>query len=125
MVIRRLRELTSKLEEIVEEVVLILLSIFVILLIVSALAVFSTQPPAGLSERVAVIGVIASMGFLAKAEYFAALLLPWFLMIIGLMIARELWLVRRRMEGIHFEFVMRRVVKTPRRAAPVRNRRKR
>lgn len=121
MSIRTLRELLLRAEEIAEDVILILLSIFVIVLAVAALAVLSTQPPAGVAERAATIGVIASLGFLAKAEYFAALLLPWLLIIIGLLIGRELWLLRRRMEGIHFEVVLHRLRTAP--ARPTRRRR--
>ncbi|MBU5557848.1 MAG: hypothetical protein QW751_01540 [Candidatus Aenigmatarchaeota archaeon] len=117
MVIAKLHEALTRLEEIIENTVLLLLSIFVIVLAIVALAVFATQPPAGLAERIAVIGAIASLGFLAKAEYFATLLLPWLLMIIGLLVARELWLLRRRIEGIHFEVVLHRLRTAPPRAA--------
>lgn len=116
MVLGKLHEALTRLEDIVENTVLLLLSIFVIVLAVAALAVLATQPPAGIAERVAVIGAIASLGFLAKAEYFAALLLPWLVMIIGLLIAREMWLLRRRIEGIHFEVVLHRLRTAPPRA---------
>lgn len=113
MVLGKLHEALTRLEEIVENTVLLLLSIFVIILAVAALAVLATQPPAGVTERAAVIGAIASLGFLARAEYFAALMLPWLLIIIGLLVARELWLLRRRMEGIHFEVVLHRLRSFP------------
>jgi hypothetical protein len=113
MVLGKLHDALTRLEIIVENTVLLLLSIFVIILAVAALAVLATQPPAGIAERTAVIGAIASLGFLAKAEYFAALMLPWVAMIIGLLIAREMWMLRRRMEGIHFEVVMHRLSAFP------------
>lgn len=122
MVLGKLHEALTRLEEIVENTVLLLLSIFVIVLAVVALAVLATQPPVGIAERAAVIGAIAGLGFLAKAEYFAALLLPWLLIIIGLLVARELWLLRRRLEGIHFEVVLHRLRTAPLRAPVVRRR---
>jgi len=116
MVLKNLRDAITRLEEIAEDTLLLLLSIFVVILAVAALAVLATQPPAGLEQRAAVIGAIASLGFLAKAEYFAALMLPWLAMVIGLLIAREMWLLRRRMEGIHFEVIMHRLQVAPPRA---------
>ena len=129
MVLKRFRDVMARAEDIIEDTILAVLSIFVIVLAVVALSVFATQTPAGISERVAVIGAIASLGFLAKAEYFAALMLPWVLMIVGLLVAREMWMIRRRLEGIHFEAVMQRVgkmpVRMPARASRARKRRRR
>ena len=109
-------------EEILEDVILAILSVFVIILAISAIAIMGTQTPAGLVERVGALEAIMQLGFLAKAEYIAALLTPWIAMIIGLLIARELWLSRRRLEGIHFEMVLNRV-KSTRPVAKVRPRR--
>ena len=117
--LKEINRVLTRFEEIVEDTLLILLSIFVVILAVVALAVLATQPPAGLAERTATIGAIASLGFLAKAEYFAALMLPWLLIIIGLMVAREMWLLRRRVEGIHFEVAMQRFRAATPRAIPV------
>ncbi len=112
MALKELRDVLTRAEEIAEDVILMLLSIFIIVLAVAALAVLSTQP-AALGERAAMIGAIATLGFLAKAEYFAALLMPWMVIIIGLLIGRELWLLRRRMEGIHFEVILHRIGTKP------------
>jgi hypothetical protein len=116
---KMLRDWLARAEAIIEDVVLILLSIFVIVLAVAALSVLAMEVPPGVEARAALIAEIAQLGFLAKAEYFAMLLLPWLLIIIGLLIARELWLLRKRIESIHFEVVLHRL----RAARPVRRRR--
>lgn len=108
MTVKKIRDFLGKAEEIVEDLVLILLSVFVIILAVAALMVLASEPPS-LTERALVISGITQLGFLAKAEYFAALLLPWVGMIIGLLIAREVWLVRRAIQGLHLETVLRRL----------------
>ncbi len=119
MPLKKIRGFLGSAEEIVEDLILILLSIFVIILAVSALAVFATQPT---SDRTAVIAqIIPQLSFLAKAEYFAALMLPWVLMIIGLLVARELWMIRKSIHGMHVEVLMRRLQEKP----PISGRRKR
>lgn len=106
MPIKKLQTFLATAEEIVEDLILILLSIFVIILAVSALLVLSTPAPQITTERIA---AITQLNFLGKAEYFAALMLPWMLIIIGLLVAREMWLLRRRIESVYYEFVMRRI----------------
>ncbi len=108
LAVKKIRDFLGRAEEIVEDLILILLSVFVIILAVSALIVLASAPPS-LTERELVISSITQLGFLAKAEYFAALLLPWVAMIIGLLVARELWLVRRAIQGVHLETVLRRL----------------
>lgn len=111
MPLKKIRDFLGSAEELIEDLILILLSIFVIILSVSALAVLATQPS---SDRTATIAqIIPQLSFLAKAEYFAALMLPWVLMIIGLLIARELWLIRKSLQGVHFEIIMRRIKEKP------------
>lgn len=105
-----MRSFLRNAERIAEDLILILLSVFVIILAVSALMVLASEPPS-LTEKEMVIAGITKLGFLAKAEYFAALLLPWVAMIIGLLIARELWLVRRAIQGVHLETILRRIEK--------------
>lgn len=117
MPVRKVRNFLATAEEFVEDLILILLSIFVIILAVSALLTLATQAP-DLTEREQTIAGISQLGFLAKAEYFATLILPWVLMIIGLLLARELWLIRRSLQGIHFENIMKRI-------KPKKNKRKR
>lgn len=107
MPLKKIRDFLGSAEEIVEDLILILLSIFVIILAISALAVLATQPA---TDRTAVIAqIIPQLSFLARAEYFAALMLPWVLMIIGLLIARELWMMRKTLHGMHVEVLMRRM----------------
>ncbi len=111
MPLKRIRGFLGSAEEIVEDLILILLSIFVIILAISALAVFATQPT---SDRTAAIAqIIPQLSFLARAEYFAALMLPWVLMIIGLLVARELWMIRKSIHGVHLEILMRRMREEP------------
>jgi uncharacterized membrane protein len=111
MTLKRVRGFLGSAEELVEDLILVLLSIFVIILAVSALMVFATQPT---SDRTAVIAqIIPQLSFLARAEYFAALMLPWVLMIIGLMVARELWMMRKTLHGLHVEVLMRRIQERP------------
>jgi len=111
----------SQAEEFVEDVLMVLLSVFIIILAVSALAVFATQAPAeSIAMRAEAIQQVTSLTFLAKAEYFAALLLPWMVMLIGLMIAREIWMLRRRMDGIHFEMVIGKSVSSKPRSSRTR-----
>ncbi len=111
MPLKKIRDFLGSAEEIVEDLILILLSVFVIILAISALAVLATQPS---SDRTATIAqIIPQLSFLARAEYFAALMLPWVLMIIGLLIARELWMMRKSLQGVHFEVVMRRIQEKP------------
>lgn len=107
MPIKKIRGFLGSAEEIVEDLILILLSVFVIILSVSALAVLATQPT---SDRTAMIAqIVPQLTFLGKAEYFAALMLPWVLMIIGLLVARELWMIRKTLHGMHLEVVMKRI----------------
>jgi|GEM_PF-4273001 len=107
MVLRKIRGFLGSAEELVEDLILILLSIFVIILAISALAVLASQPS---SDRTAAIAqIIPQLSFLARAEYFAALMLPWVMMIIGLLIARELWMMRKSIHGLHVEVLMRRM----------------
>jgi len=107
MSLKRVRGFLGSAEEIVEDLILILLSVFVIILAISALAVLASQPT---SDRTAAIAqIIPQLSFLARAEYFAALMLPWVMMIIGLLIARELWMMRKSIHGLHVEVLMRRM----------------
>lgn len=103
MPVGRMRDSLERAEKFLEDLIVVILSIFVIILAVSALTVLSGEAPASVEARIETIGMITQMGFLAKAEYFAALLLPWVAMIIALLLVRELWLIRRRIEGIHFD----------------------
>ncbi len=73
------------------------------------MVVVGTQAPTGLPTQEAQITAIAGASFIAKAEFFIALMLPWMVVIIGLLVARELWLIRRRFESVHFEFVLQRL----------------
>jgi hypothetical protein len=120
MPVVKIQNWLARAEEIIEDVILAILSVFVIILAISAIAIMGTQTPVALAERVGALESIMQLGFLAKAEYIAALLTPWIAMIIGLLIARELWLSRRRLEGIHFEMVLNRV-RGSRAARPVRS----
>lgn len=116
MSLKRVRGFLGSAEELVEDLILILLSIFVIILAISALAVLATQPA---TDRTAVIAqIIPQLSFLARAEYFAALMLPWVLMIIGLLIARELWMMRKSIHGLHVEVLMRRMREEPKGEKP-------
>lgn len=118
MPLKKIRGFLGSAEELVEDLILILLSVFVIILAISALAVLATQPT---SDRTAAIAqIIPQLSFLARAEYFAALMLPWVLMIIGLLIAREIWMIRKSLQGVHFEIIMRRIREKP----AIRGRRK-
>lgn len=120
MVLRKVRGFLGSAEELVEDLILILLSIFVIILAISALAVLATQPT---TDRTAAIAqIIPQLSFLGRAEYFAALMLPWVLMIIGLLIARELWMIRKSIHGLHIEVLMRRM-QQEKPAAPGRRKR--
>ncbi len=111
MPLKKVRGFLGSAEELVEDLILILLSVFVIILAVAALAVLATQPS---SDRTAAIAqIIPQLSFLGKAEYFAALMLPWVLMIIGLLVARELWLIRKSIHGLHVEVLMRRLQEKP------------
>lgn len=111
MVLRKVRGFLGSAEELVEDLILILLSIFAIILAISALAVLATQPT---TDRTAAIAqIIPQLSFLGKAEYFAALMLPWVLMIIGLLVARELWMIRKSIHGLHVEVLMRRLREEP------------
>ncbi len=111
MPLKKIRDFLGSAEELVEDLILILLSVFVIILAISALAVLATQPA---TDRTAAIAqIIPQLSFLARAEYFAALMLPWVMMIIGLLIARELWMMRKSIHGMHVEVVMRRMREEP------------
>lgn len=116
MALRGFRIWFGRVEEIFEDTLLVLISLFAVILAVTALFVLGTQTAPGMADRVAILATITQLSFLAKAEYFATLMLPWVAMIIGLLIARELWMMRRRIEGIHFETVLYRLRST----APIR-----
>lgn len=109
MVFRRIRDGIFVTEKFLEDLILVLLSIFIIVLAISALAVLSSEAPSYVGERATTIAEITTLGFLAKAEYFATLMLPWMLILIGLLMAREVWVIRKRLEGIHFEVVLERM----------------
>lgn len=108
MAIRKIKSLMSTIELVIEDVMLVLVSIFVVVLAAVALLVLATPSPELTIERAL---AIAQLGFLGKAEYFAALLLPWMLILIGILVARELWFIRRRLESLHIDFVMQRTKK--------------
>jgi purine-cytosine permease-like protein len=110
MPVKRLREFLHTAEEIIEDLIVVLLSIFLIILSICALSVLATQIPADVSERAQVIAqLLPQLNFLAKAEYFASLVLPWVIMIIGLLVIRELWLMRRTLERMHLEKILERI----------------
>jgi len=91
-------------EEFVEDLILILLSIVIIVLSLSALTVLGTNIPVEVSERVEKIAeLLPYLTFLAKAEYFASLVFPWVIMLIGILLFRELWLLRRAIERLEFK----------------------
>ena len=104
----------ARLEKFVEDLVLIFVSVFTIILAITALTILSTGAPASVEARAETISLIAQASFLAKAEYFAALLMPWIVIIAVLVIARELWLMRRRMEMRYYASIVRRPVRVKR-----------
>ncbi|NOZ81874.1 MAG: hypothetical protein GXO63_01865 [Candidatus Micrarchaeota archaeon] len=93
--IRKARDFLGRAEKFVEDFILVLLSLFLLVLSISALAVLSAEVPSVDGEKVC----LENSGFLTKAEYFAGLVAPWVGMIIGLLVARELWLIRRTLRG--------------------------
>ena len=103
MPVNKIRKFLSVAEEFIEDLILIFLSIVVIVLSLSALTVLATSIPAEVSERTQRIAeLLPHLTFLAKAEYFASLILPWVLMLIGILIFRELWFLRRAVERLEF-----------------------
>lgn len=103
MPVQRIRKFLSTAEEFLEDLILILLSIVIIVLSLSALTVLATNIPAEVSQRTQIISeLLPQLTFLAKAEYFASLILPWVLMLIGILIFRELWFLRRAIERLEF-----------------------
>jgi purine-cytosine permease-like protein len=101
MPVKRIKEFLERAEIFLEDFILVLLSIVVIILSISALLVLTTQIPAEVHERVETLkNLLPHLNFLAKAEYFASLILPWIVMIVGLLIFRELWMIRRALERI-------------------------
>lgn len=112
MAFKKIQDWLATAEIFIEDLILVLLSIFLIILAISALVVLGGGAPVS-EERVTAISALMQASFLAKAEYFAMLILPWMLMIIGLLLARELWLLRRRIEGIHFEVMLSRLRTAP------------
>lgn len=103
MPVQRIRKFLSTAEEFLEDLILILLSIVIIVLSLSALTVLATNIPAEVSQRTQIISeLLPQLTFLTKAEYFASLILPWVLMLIGILIFRELWFLRRAIERLEF-----------------------
>ena len=103
MKIARVKRFMLLAEEFLEDFIIILLSIVIIILSLSALSVLAVEMPTEVSERAqAIAELLPRLNFLAKAEYFAALLFPWVAMLIGLLVFRELWLLRRAIERIEF-----------------------
>ncbi len=103
MAVRKVRKFLTTAEEFLEDLILILLSLVIVILSVSALAVLASGAPAEVSQRAEQLSqTLPQLTFLAKAEYFATLVFPWVLMLIGLLIFRELWFLRRAIERIEF-----------------------
>lgn len=103
MPVQKIRKFLTGAEEFIEDLILILLSIVIIVLSLAALSVLATSTPAEVSQRTQTLAnLLPQLSFLAKAEYFATLMLPWVLMLIGLLIFRELWFLRKAIERIEF-----------------------
>ncbi len=101
MPVRKVRKFLETAEEFIEDFVLILLSITVIILSVSAITVLTTSIPTEVAQRTeTIMKLLPTVNFLAKAEYFASLMFPWVAMLIGLLIFRELWFLRKAIERI-------------------------
>ncbi len=95
MVVKKTRKFLGTAERFVEDVILIVLSLFVIFLSISALGVLSAAEGLGRTD----VCELAGSGIVGKAEFFAQLVGPWVAMIVGLLIVRELWLIRRTLGG--------------------------
>ncbi len=103
MPVRKIRKFLEAAEEFIEDFILILLSITVIILSVSAITVLTTSIPSKVAQRTeTIMKLLPTLNFLAKMEYFAALVFPWVVMLIGLLLFRELWFLRRSIERIEF-----------------------
>ncbi len=104
---RRVVDFLGTAEKFIEDLILVLLSVFVIILSVSALLVLSTTPSANNNQ---LLSLISHLSFINRAQYFVALIVPWVLMIIGLLLARELWMIRRTLQSMHLENVLKRIL---------------
>ncbi len=105
---QNIRERAERAEAFVRDLLLTLFSIVVVVLAVIALIVLATQTPVDVTQRAANIALVRELNFLAKAQFFATLILPWTILIIGLLLVREIWMIRRRLDGIHYEYFMQR-----------------